>query len=111
MRRLPPFEFEDILARSVLREGHHWHVHPGRLYGRLYAHGRVDLAATGPGEYAAAAVEALARSYRVAEPYLEERMFRHLMERQRVPPAAVDAWLRGAQVIEDAVFLAWEPPR
>lgn len=111
MRRLPPLEFEDILARSVLRESDHWHVLPGGIYGRLFAHGRLDLAATGPAEYAAEAVEALARSYRVAEPYLEERAFRQLMDRQRVPSAAVDAWLRGARVTEDGVYLAWERPR
>jgi hypothetical protein len=99
------------LEHSVIGTGHHWYLAEGRVYGKLYAHGRVYVVADGPARYAGEAAEALSRSYRVAEPYVDERCFRWLMACQRIPPSAADAWLRGARVTDDGVYLGWEPPR
>ncbi len=106
-----PLEVINVLRHPVLTTSDHWHLADGRVYGKLYAHGRVYVAADGPAAFAEQAAEALSRSYRVAEPFVDERHFRWLMACQRVPPSVADAWLRGARVTDDGVYLGWEPPR
>lgn len=106
-----PPEVINVLEHPVLTTSGRWHLVGGRVYGKLYACGRVYVAADGPAEFAEQAAEALSRSYRVSEPFVDERYFRWLMACQRVPPSAADAWLRGARVTDDGVYLDWGPPR
>jgi hypothetical protein len=109
--RLGRIEFEPLLARKVLEESDHWHLQDDRVLGKLWAYGRIFVAADGPGEYGAQAVEALARSYFVAEPCLHFERFVGLMGQQGVPLPAAEAWARGARVTDDGIYLGWERPR
>ena len=100
-----------VFAAEVKDRGASWHVGEGTVLGKFYATGRVNIAAVGPAEFAREAAEALARSYRLAEPTLHVEWFLKLMERQGVPVIAAESWARGARVTADEAYLTWVWPR
>jgi hypothetical protein len=100
-----------VFARAARDQGARWSITEGRVNGKLYATGRVNVTADGPPECAREAAEALARSWQLLEPVLRAEWFLKLMERQGVPLAAAEEWARGARVTQDEAYLTWVWPR